>query len=163
MSPLRRSRPIRRTRRGIEISLPDDERLLLAGLASQLRSLLVAGDDPDLRRLFPPAHANDQRRNEEYRELVHDTLLEGRLAALDTFEETLQERTLSEEHLGCWMGAVNDLRLVLGTRLDVSEEDHAFDPEAPDAHARAVYHYLGWVLEEIVAVMAGSLPDRGDE
>ena len=49
------------------------------------------------------------------------------------------------------MGAVNDLRLVLGTRLDVSEEtDLAVDPTNPDAGAYALYGYLGFLLETCV-------------
>ena len=59
------------------------------------------------------------------------------------------------------MGAVNDLRLVLGTRLDVSEDDHDVDPDAPDGPARLVYHYLGWLLEEIVDACMTRRPAGG--
>ena len=156
---LRRSRRIKRTRKGIEVSFSDEERHLLKGLVPQLREMLLGDDnDASLRRLFPTAHPTDPKRDADYRDLVHDTLLEGRLAALESFETTLDERVLTDEQLGSWMGSVNDLRLVLGTRLDVSEDEHAVDPDDPDAGARVVYQYLGWVLEEIVAVMSDSLP-----
>ena len=49
-----------------------------------------------------------------------------------------------------WLTALNDLRLVLGTRLDVSEDDDDVDPDDPDAPAHAVYHYLGLLLGEVV-------------
>jgi hypothetical protein len=163
VSRLRRSRRIRRTRKGIEVSLPNEERELLGELVEQLRDLLLADEDATLRRLYPTAHADDPKREEEYRSLVHDSLVQGRLGALDTFEATLRDKVLTEEQLGCWMGAVNDLRLVLGTRLDVSEEEHAIDPDEPDAAARFVYHYLGWLLEEIVTVMAGGLPESTED
>jgi hypothetical protein len=163
MSLLRRGRRVRRTRKGIEVALPDEERELLRDLAAQLRELLLADSDPSLRRLYPTAHADDERLDREYQSLVHGSLVEGRLGALDTMDRTIGEKILTEEQLGCWMGAVNDLRLVLGTRLDVSEDDHDFDPEAPDAPARAVYHYLGWLLEEIVSVMAEGLPEATEE
>jgi uncharacterized protein DUF2017 len=159
MGMLRRSKRIRRTRKGIEVSLPEEERELIGELAGQLREMLLADEDPNLRRLYPTAHADDAKLDDEYQSLVHGTLVEGRLAALDTLEATLGEATLTEDQLGCWMGAINDLRLVLGTRLDVSEEDHEVDPEAPDGPARVVYHYLGWVLEEIVVVLAEGLPE----
>ena len=159
MARLRRSRRIRRTRKGIEVSLPEEERELLGGLADQLRELLLADEDPSLRRLYPTAHADDARIDDEYQSMVHGSLVEGRLAALDVLEATIDERTLTDEQLGCWMGAVNDLRLVLGTRLDVSEEDLEIDPDAPDGPARLVYHYLGWLLEEIVTVMTEGLPE----
>jgi len=63
---------------------------------------------------------------------------------------------LDEAQLLSWMGAVNDLRLVLGTRLDVSEET-AFDqdPDDPDAPALAVYQYLSFLLETIVDALSG--------
>src|SRR4051812_40559500 len=112
MGMLRRSKRIRRTRKGIEIAIPQEERDLLGELAAQLRELLLADEDPNLRRLYPTAHAADAKLDGEYQSLVHGTLVEGRLAALDTMEATLGESTLTEEQLGCWMGAVNDLRLV---------------------------------------------------
>ena len=49
------------------------------------------------------------------------------------------------------MGAVNSLRLVLGTRLDVSEDMDEVDPDHPEAPAFAVYQYLSFLLETIVA------------
>jgi hypothetical protein len=155
---LRRSRRIRRTRKGIEVTVPNEERELLAGLSEQLRELLLEDADPSLKRLYPTAY-EDERFEADYQSLVRGSLVEGRLAALDTLDETLHDKTLTEEQLGCWMGAINDMRLVLGTRLDVSEEDHDVDPDAPDAAARLVYHYLGWLLEEIVGVMAEGLPE----
>jgi hypothetical protein len=163
VSRLRRPRRVRRTRKGIEVSLPDEERELLTELAAQLRELILADEDPNLRRLYPTAHAQDARLDDEYQSLVHGTLVEGRLGALDTLDATIDAKVLTDEQLGCWMGAVNDLRLVLGTRLDVSEEDHDVDPDAPDAAARLVYHYLGWLLEEIVGVMAEGLPEATAE
>jgi hypothetical protein len=163
MSRLRRSRRIRRTRKGIEVSLPDEERELLGELAAQLRDLLLADEDPNLRRLYPSAHAEDRALDEDYQSLVHGTLVEGRLGALDTLDATLDQKVLTDDELGCWMGAVNDLRLVLGTRLDVSEDDQDVDPDAPDGPARLVYHYLGWLLEEIVTVMSEGLPEATAE
>ena len=150
---------MRRTRKGIELSIPSEERELLGELVAQLRELLLADDDPNLRRLYPTAHPDDEELDTEYQSLVHGTLVEGRLAALDTMESSLGETTLTEEQLGCWMGAINDLRLVLGTRLDVSEEEHEIDPDAPDGPARVVYHYLGWFLDEIVVVLSEGLPE----
>lgn len=155
---IRRARRVRRTRKGIEVSLPQEERELLAELSAQLRELLLADEDPNLARLYPVAY-DDPRMDEEYRSMVRGSLVEERLAALDTLDATVHEKVLTEEQLGCWMGAVNDLRLVLGTRLDVSEDELEFDPDAPDAPVRAVYHYLGWLLEEIVGVMAQGLPE----
>src|SRR5947209_5095809 len=79
-------------------------------------------DDPSLRRLFPTAYPDDAERDREYRQLVGDELVERRRAALDTLLATVDASSVSEDDLAAWMGAINDLRLVLGTRLDVSEE-----------------------------------------
>ena len=150
-------RRVKRTRRGdFEIRLPDEERDLLRTVAPQLRAMLD-GDlaDPGLKRLFPTAYADDPERDREYHALVRDDLADRRRVAVDTFVETIDETRLTEEQLLAWMGSVNDLRLVLGTRLDVSEETelaaHADDPEAP---LLALYAYLGFLLEAIVAALA---------
>jgi hypothetical protein len=54
------------------------------------------------------------------------------------------------------MGAINDLRLVLGTRLDVSEDMDldALADDDPLTPAFALYGYLGWLQEQIVAALA---------
>ena len=46
------------------------------------------------------------------------------------------------------MGAVNDIRLVIGTKLDVSE-DPSFEitDDDPDVQAYAIYTYCSWLLE----------------
>lgn len=152
-------RRVKRSRKGgYDLRLPRSERQLLASLVGQLRSVLSGdgvGVDPGLRRLFPSAYADDATRDAEYRELVHDDLLAGRLAALDVVEQTVDAGNLDEAQLLAWMGAVNDLRLVLGTRLDVSEESAgAYDPASPDADAMAVYQYLSFLLESIVEALA---------
>lgn len=158
----------RRVRRakggGFELRLPDEERKLLGELLPQLRELLTAGaastpgsavPDGSLRRLFPPAYANDAELDAEYQSMVHDELLERRLAALDRVEETLSAAKVDEEHLLGWMGAINDIRLVLGTRLDVSEEMEPIDVDDPEAPAFAVYDYLTWLLGEIIDALSG--------
>jgi hypothetical protein len=146
---------VRRTRGGdFEIRLPDEERELLASLLPQLRELLTEGDAGSLRRLFPPAYANDPERDAEYQSMVHDDLLERRLAAVDLVEQTLSATRVGEEQLLGWMGAINDIRLVLGTRLDVGEEVRQIDADDPEAPAFAVYDYLTWLLGQIIDALA---------
>ncbi|MDQ3461638.1 MAG: DUF2017 domain-containing protein [Actinomycetota bacterium] len=154
--------PIRRTRKGdFEVQLSEAERQLLGSLVPQLRAALEADTDeggvkdPTLRRLFPAAYPDDEHRDLEYRSMVHDDLLARRHAALDTVESSLAATRLDEEALLAWMGAVNDLRLVLGTRLDVSEESELVpDPDDPNAPALAVYGFLGFLLESMVSALS---------
>lgn len=147
------------------VNLPENERDLLATLLPQLRQLLAVGaseNDPSLTRLFPTAYANDPERDAGYHALVRDELLERRFAALDTVESTLDAADggeVSGEALSAWMRAANDLRLVLGTRLDVGEDDDpgSIDPDDPDASAWAIYHYLGMLVAVIVDALEGDL------
>jgi Domain of unknown function (DUF2017) len=141
---------------GIELALSRDERALLAGLAAELRAQLD-GDtgEPSLRRLFPPAYedAADER---AYRDLAGDSLLDGRRAALKLLAETVDRDRLSAEEADAWLRALNDLRLVLGTRLDVQEDTFAADlrRDDPNAPALAVYGYLSWIQEQLVAALS---------
>ncbi len=153
-------RRIGRTRRGTyAVRLPTEERELLASLVDQLRELLeLSTDDPSVRRLFPTAYHDDAERDREYQQLVRDELLERRLTALSTVEESAESAELDEAQLGAWLTALNDLRLVLGTRLDVSEDQAAIDEDHPDAPALAVYGYLSGLLDEVVAALAEDLP-----
>ncbi len=115
-------------------------------------------DDPDLRRLFPPAH-EDREREAEYRELVGDQLLAGRARALAVLEQTIDADTLTAEQADSWLRALNDVRLVLGTRLDVGEDiDYsALDPRDPNTRELTVYAYLSWLQEQLVDALAAGL------
>lgn len=146
--------------RGFRLRLSDAERELLRSLPAQLRGLLAGEpDDPGLRRLFPPAYERDEEGEAEYRRLVGDDLLEGRQEALRLLEETAGRDRLSGEELDAWLRALNDLRLVLGTRLDVTEETYANEvqPEDPRAYELSVFGYLSWLQEQLVAAAAGEL------
>ena len=150
-------RRVKRARGGeFQLRLPPEERDLLRTLPNQLRELLLT-DDPSLRRLFPPAYLDDPEREEDYRRLMADDLLRRRQAALDIVEETIDAERVDEEQLTAWMGAINDLRLVLGTRLDVSEDMdiEELEDDDPLTPAFALYGYLGWLQEQIVAALAG--------
>ena len=160
MGIFRRER-VRRTGQGTyRVRLPEPERDLLASLAEQLRELLTeTTDDPTVRRLFPTAYNEDPERDREYQQLVRDELLEGRLAVLATLEATLAADELDEAELTAWLRALNDVRLVLGTRLDVSEDLRDVDADDPDAPAYAVYEYLGFLLTEVVDALSAGLPE----
>ena len=155
---LRRKGPVALRRDGdrTTVLLGDDERSMLVDLAEQFRSVLAADGDPDLRRLYPAAYADDAERDADYAELVHDDLLRARLDAIESLVESATEPSIDDNQLAAWMQVLNGLRLLLGTRLDVSEEDQ-FDPEAPDAPSRALIAWLGFLLEEAVESAAVGL------
>jgi Domain of unknown function (DUF2017) len=156
---LPRSRIKRGRGGGIRLRLPHDERELLEVLCDKLRGRVdEEPDHPDLRRLFPPAHADDPEAEAAYRQLVGSQLDSGRERAIATVEGTLGNETLSTDEAESWLTVLNDLRLVLGTRLDVTEEmNFDLDPSDPAAAELAVYAYLSWLQEQLVeALMAGT-------
>jgi hypothetical protein len=159
MGFLRRSRIERAGAGRYSISLPKPERELLLSLTEQLRDVLLATtEDPSLRRLFPTAYHEDPDRDQEYQQLVRDELLERRLAALTTVEATARAEEVDEEELTAWLTSLNDLRLVLGTRLDVAEDQAAVDEDDPDAPMMALYGYLSGLLADVVDALAEGLP-----
>jgi Domain of unknown function (DUF2017) len=154
--------PIQRTREGdFRLRLSHEERELLRTLLAELRALLD-GDtsEPMLRRLFPPGYEDDVEEESEYQRLMHGELLAGRREALRVLEATLGRERLREEELHAWLGALNDLRLVLGERLEVTEDvyERELDPHDPEAFELAVYAYLSWLLEQVVEAAATTLP-----
>jgi hypothetical protein len=141
---------------GVELRLSREERTLVASLAAELRSLLEGETgDPSLRRLFPPAY-EDEGDERGYRELMGGELLSGRREALELLQRTAEQKRLSAEEADTWLRALNDLRLVLGTRLDVQEDTLLGDvpPDDPRAQGLAVYGYLSWIQEQLVAALA---------
>ena len=141
---------------GVALTLSTDERALLVNLTAELRSLLEGeADDPALRRLFPPAY-EDEQQEEAYRELTGDGLLGGRREALELMAQTADRESLTAEEADAWLRALNDLRLVLGTRLDVREDTFAGElrPTDPRTPAFAVYGYLSWMQEELVEALS---------
>ena len=150
------SKAVRRNRKGqYEIRLPDDQRALLRSLGPQMRELL-SSDDPVLDRLFPVAYPDDEDRETEYRLLVRDELRSSHEAALTALEESADAERLDEEQLLAWMRAINEVRLVVGTRLDVTEEgdERPTEPGDPRVTAFAVYDYLTWLQGTIVEALS---------
>ncbi|HEV3474672.1 MAG TPA: DUF2017 family protein [Actinomycetota bacterium] len=158
----------RRTRRGdFQVRLSPPERDILRTLPGQLRDLLEEDPaaDPGLARLHPPAHPEDRRLEAEYRSLVQDDLARQRREALDVMVATVGADRLDEDQLSAWLSVLNDLRLVLGTRLDVTEDmyERGFPEDDPRAQAFALYAYLGYLQEEAVQALAAALPEGGPD
>jgi hypothetical protein len=147
---------------GFELRIPADERELLRSLGPQMRGVLTEAPDPEdgpdeaVERLFPVAYPDDEDRQTEYRLLAHDELRASHLGALAVLEATADAERLDEEQLGAWMRAVNEVRLVLGTRLGVTEEgdERPFSTRDPRAPAFAVYDYLTYLQGEIIEALS---------
>ncbi len=141
--------------------LAKNEREVLMHVANDFRALLATetpSSDPSLQRLFPPARTDDPVEELEYERKVGDSLLAAKLEQLTVLERCAGSRVLTEEDVLACMRAVNDLRLVMGTRLDVQEDsdpsDFAADPERRSTFE--LYAYLSWLLESLIDAMGGS-------
>jgi hypothetical protein len=153
-------RRIERARDGsYALRLPAEERELLRQLPDELGTMLeVAPEDPALRRLFPHTY-EDEQVEDAYQEVVGDELLSGRRRALQVIAETAHAERLTPDQAQSWLTALNDLRLVLGTRLDVKEEELLSDlrPDDPRAPDLALYAYLSWLQEQLVEALSSEL------
>jgi uncharacterized protein DUF2017 len=141
------------------LGLQPEERELLRGLAAELEQL-VAAEDTAVERLFPPAYRDDPQADEEYRQLVHRTLAFERLKALRTFQACAGAVSLTQEVAEAWCTVLNDLRLVLGERLGVTEElsEDGIDLDHPNAVELSVYGWLTWLQASLVDALASRLP-----
>jgi hypothetical protein len=150
---------------GYDLRLTTEERDLLSALPLQLISLLaevgdeLPGELPDaLRRLLPPAYTTDPDAERVYVSLTRQELVEHHRDSLETMSATAKATRLDDEQLMAWLAALNDLRLVLGTMLGVSEDDP--EPPAEVAHHAEwiAYHYLGGLQSELIDVLETTLP-----
>jgi hypothetical protein len=141
------------------IRLRDYERELLRHLLAEMRVLLEADlpkVDPVTARLFPDAYDEPEDQS-AYHDLVGDQLRRDKLRSLATMEETIAgegalDVKLSEEDTHTWLTVVNDLRLAIGTRLEVTEDamEREIDETDPEAQAMSALHWLGWLQESIL-------------
>jgi hypothetical protein len=146
----------------------------LAGLVEQFAELLDQTgsrrpNDPALRRLVPDAYADDDSAALEFRELTQRDLLDRRStdaaavleslleasALPDAMEHPAElERALTEvatvrltpDAVGSWLRTLAALRLVLASRLGVSDED---DHDEDDPRF-GIYDWLGFRLDGLV-------------
>lgn len=146
------------------VNLSDRERDLLRGLPAELLKLLdEKDDDSSTFRLFPRAYDQDLGRQVEYDRLMRDDLLRHHVEALDALSDTANKSKVSLEELDTWARAINLIRLVLGTRLDVdaSTTEASFPKGSAVANTYALYAYLGELQDHAVDALSRSLPDEG--
>jgi len=153
-----------------DVRLTSDVAEAFRGVASDILDELKDTTDPGLRRLFPPAYKDDPQREEEFEVMTRDDLLIRKRNAAEAVVKSIDKGKskkgtwsgrIDEELAQAWLAVMNDARLIIGTRLDVTED---MEPEAlPPAHADApqynLYLVLGalqWALVE--ALMVGLPP-----
>jgi hypothetical protein len=121
-----------------------------------------APDDPVLARLLPDAYQDDPEAAGEFRKYTESSLREAKKYFAQTLLETIPPKggrvKLSAEQARDWLRALNDVRLMFGVRLEITEdfEDQlvALDPKDPRVAAFEVYGWLGAVQESLVRAIA---------
>lgn len=149
---------------GLRARLDVYEARLLRELVAEMKTVLEADipqQDAVMARLFPDGY-EDPEDAQRYRELVQDDLRKHKAEALRTVSERLGTRgklvsSIPFEELDAWLSVITDIRLAIGTRLDVTEEMMAAEPppESPDTPALSVLHWLGWLQETMLQAIDG--------
>ncbi|HZO48917.1 MAG TPA: DUF2017 family protein [Gaiellaceae bacterium] len=140
------------------VRLSAADRRLLQGLAAQVREL-VERDDEAVARLFPPAYRDDPDAQAGYERLVRRELVAGRVARLRVLEQSAGADRLDDAQADAWCSALNDVRLVLGERLGISEDlyERDVDRNDPRAPQLALYLWLTWLQSTVVDALARRL------
>ena len=137
---------------------------VLGLLLDQLEQLLTAeaddvGADPVIARLLPDGHRGDPEIAAEYREMTESALRSGKADDLATMRATLPpsggEVRLDADQAGSWLRTTNDLRLALGTRLEITEDtEPPDDATGEEGQQLAVYYWLTAVQGSLVDALA---------
>ncbi len=178
----------RRTATGrLVLKVDDVERVLLATLVAQVLELVSPDDDPwgadadplarmvgidpdaerpedpALARLLPDAYADDDEASSEFRRFTERSLRETKMNHAATVLRALAEAdrkvVVPDVEVAAWMGALNDLRLALGTRLGLTEDNHEdfydLDEDDPGYVQVHVYDWLTFLQETLVQAVTG--------
>lgn len=142
-------------------------------LSADPRPHRAAPSDPALARLLPDALAEaDEEERQAHRALTEDALTATKLddarRALAALQST--QVTLPHEEAPAFARALNDVRLVLSTRLGIASEEDARRVHAVDDWRRAadvestmalLYNFTSWLLETLMDEMLSELPLEG--
>lgn len=147
-------------------SVDSEDRRVLNDLFGQFKEVLVDGQESDtIRRLFPTAYHEDPEHDEEYQRFMRSELLASHLHSVDHVRALIDASVdstsihLKQSDLDALMKATNGIRLLLGTLLSVSEDDHDdIDESDPTYGQHQLYAYLGWLLDWMVSAQAGAFP-----
>jgi hypothetical protein len=141
----------------IRLRLEPVEAQLLATLLDDLDTALesLPADDPVRQRLFPAGYRDDAEAAAEFRSLTEASLREAKVQRVGECRAELAGEggtlELDADRVERWLIVLNDLRLGIGTRLGVQEDDDpVIDPADSDAQVRAVYQWLTALQDSLV-------------
>lgn len=163
-------KPVKRRRDGsLLVRLPANGVQLLRDALQGLLDTLDP-EAPEQVRLFPRAYADDAE-EARFRDLTRGFLLAAKEGAIRRVLSAIEragrkgetvELVLERDDVDPFLGAINDVRLVVGTILEVTDEEQPHEllpPDDPDAPRVASYLWLGVVQETVLETLLGELPD----
>ena len=136
----------------------------LAALVGHLGST-EPPDDEVLARLFPNAYQDDDEAAGEFRRFTEHGLRDGKVKNAETVLESLGDPAYADQvtvsvnpdEAQAWLRTLTDLRLALGTRLGVEQDDEETWESLPEEDRRrqvyGVYIWLGWLQESLVSAL----------
>lgn len=142
---------------------PHDDLAALTGLRVGNTS---APDDAALARLLPDFHRPESDSpdiaradaNGALRSLHEPEIIDAKLAAGAIVLQTVPARggriVLTPEQADAWLAALNDVRLALGTMLDIDDDTpEQLEPDDPRTPHLDVYHWLTWMQDSLLQAM----------
>lgn len=133
-----------------EVDEHDDPLAAAVGISTNDR----LPEDPALARLLPDAYQNPEHAG-EFRRYTEHGLRDGKRQRLEELLHVLSsEAALDNDAAERCAMAVNDIRLFLGTRLDITPDaEEQFSQLAADDPRKAgyaVFAWLGWLQQNII-------------
>lgn len=143
---------VRRMLAGRAEENPADELAVLTGMRT---GPSTRPDDQVLARLLPDFSTDDPDLSAGMRSLHEPELIDAKDAAAAVVEDTLPETggriELTPAQADAWLASLNDVRLALGTALDVSEDlPDELPPDDPRTAHLGVYQWLTFVQDALV-------------
>lgn len=134
-----------------------DELEMLLGLSGHAE----LPDDPVLARLLPDAYSEDPEASAEFRRYTEESLRSAKInsaqAVLASLPADGGEVMLNEAECQHWLRALNDVRLALGVRLGITDENadltEGLSPNDPRAAYIWVYQWLAYLQDSLLEAL----------
>ena len=134
-------------------------------LAAQLGWLdgdVGISDDPAVARLLPDAY-DDPDDARDFRRFTENDLRQSKMQHAMTVVEEIERsgEKVAVTSTDSWLGLLNDARIAIGTRIQISEDNHEELAGLPDDDPRSglfhVYDWLTFLQESLVRCMDPAL------
>ena len=125
-------------------------------------------DDPAVARLLPDAY-DDPDDARDFRRFTENDLRQAKMQHAMTVVEEIERsgEKVSVASTNSWLGLLNDARIAVGTRIQISEDNHEELAGLPDDDPRSglfhVYDWLTFLQESLVRCMDPALYGFSDD